>query len=374
MTFAPVIFLFFTENGLSMTQILLLQSIYAIFTVILEIPTGTIGDYFGRKLSVSLGTFIFAFGIGIYSFGNSFTFFLVAELICALGGALISGSDMALIHSTLKSLKRDKEYKKIEGTTNSIRLTGMMLASLAGGLIGNFSLRLTLLVAGFMVFIAFLVSLTFKEPKLIVEKDKKESFNEIIVSSIKLIKNHNLLLWLIIFSSFMIGLGQIIHWYYQPYFLLVNISVAYFGFIYVVLELLSIVASRFTNEIETYFKGQKSLILLSLLLIIPTLFLGLFVHVFSILFFILHKIFFGIVGTILSDKVLKIIPSSKAATILSMGNLGRRFVYAMIGPIIGYLSDIYSLSYALIAFSIIVTVISIILFSFYKFIPEKMKA
>ena len=76
MTFAPVIFLFFTENGLSMTQILFLQSIYAIFTVILEIPTGTIGDYFGRKLSVSLGTFIFAFGIGIYSFGNSFTFFL----------------------------------------------------------------------------------------------------------------------------------------------------------------------------------------------------------------------------------------------------------------------------------------------------------
>ena len=51
----PVIALFFTENGLTLTQISLLQSCFSIALLSLEIPTGYISDRWGRKTSLIIG-------------------------------------------------------------------------------------------------------------------------------------------------------------------------------------------------------------------------------------------------------------------------------------------------------------------------------
>jgi MFS family permease len=48
----PIIVLFWQDNGLSMAQIMILQSIYSILVVVLEIPTGYIADIYGRKKSL----------------------------------------------------------------------------------------------------------------------------------------------------------------------------------------------------------------------------------------------------------------------------------------------------------------------------------
>ena len=45
----PIIVLFWQENGLSLTQIMILQSLFSIAMVILEIPTGYLADIYGRK-------------------------------------------------------------------------------------------------------------------------------------------------------------------------------------------------------------------------------------------------------------------------------------------------------------------------------------
>ena len=51
----PVIALFYTQHGLSLTQIMLLQSIFSVALFSLEIPTGYISDRFGRKHSIAIG-------------------------------------------------------------------------------------------------------------------------------------------------------------------------------------------------------------------------------------------------------------------------------------------------------------------------------
>jgi len=48
----PIIVLFWQDNGLSMMQIMILQSIYAILVTVLEIPTGYIADIYGRRKSL----------------------------------------------------------------------------------------------------------------------------------------------------------------------------------------------------------------------------------------------------------------------------------------------------------------------------------
>lgn len=45
----PIIVLFWQDNGLSLTQVMILQSIFSLMIVILEIPTGYFADIYGRK-------------------------------------------------------------------------------------------------------------------------------------------------------------------------------------------------------------------------------------------------------------------------------------------------------------------------------------
>lgn len=50
-----VFLLFLAEKGMSVTQIALYQALFNIATVVLELPTGLVGDFFGKKFFDSSG-------------------------------------------------------------------------------------------------------------------------------------------------------------------------------------------------------------------------------------------------------------------------------------------------------------------------------
>ena len=93
----PIIVLFFQENGLSMKEILLLQSLFSIGVVLFEIPSGYFSDVVGRKTTIVLGCIFGFLGLLTYSFSYGFIGFLIAELLLGLGTSFISGTDSAII-------------------------------------------------------------------------------------------------------------------------------------------------------------------------------------------------------------------------------------------------------------------------------------
>ena len=96
----PIIVLFWQQNGLSLTQIMFLQSFFAIMAVVLEIPTGYFADIFGRKKSIVLGIFFWAMGVIGYSLSFNFFHFLIAEAFFGFGVAFLSGANTALIYDS----------------------------------------------------------------------------------------------------------------------------------------------------------------------------------------------------------------------------------------------------------------------------------
>lgn len=111
---------FFTQwGGISMFQVQFLQSWFMFWNFILEVPTGVVADYFGRKKSVILGLIFYGIGVLIYGFIPSFYMFLVCEFILALGVALMSGADKALFFDSLKDIGEEKECKKLFGKAYS---------------------------------------------------------------------------------------------------------------------------------------------------------------------------------------------------------------------------------------------------------------
>src|SRR5687768_254396 len=89
--FAGVLIPFFTQHGgLSLTQVQLLQSWFMLCFFLLEIPTGAVADYFGRKQSLIFGAVLSSIGIAYYGLvPPSFIAFMIGEFVLAAAMALI---------------------------------------------------------------------------------------------------------------------------------------------------------------------------------------------------------------------------------------------------------------------------------------------
>src|SRR5210317_775949 len=93
MLIMPIVALFYNENGLDELDIYLLQAIYSLSVVIMEIPSGYMADIVGRKKTLVLGGVLGTLGFVIYSISSSFLGFLIAEVTLGIGGSFISGAD-----------------------------------------------------------------------------------------------------------------------------------------------------------------------------------------------------------------------------------------------------------------------------------------
>ena len=97
----PIIVIYWQNNGLEMQDIFILQVIFSIAVVILEVPSGYIADRFGRTLSLKLGAVAMTTGYFLYWWFPVFLGFIAAELLLALSASFLSGAKEALIHESL---------------------------------------------------------------------------------------------------------------------------------------------------------------------------------------------------------------------------------------------------------------------------------
>ncbi len=361
--FSPVIVLFWQSKGLDMTQILTLQSIYAIGALVLELPTGGFADYFGKKLSLIFGSLFFSLGLFWYGLSSHFWQFVIGELTCATGMAFISGADRAFIHQTLKSLGREKDYNKTEGSVRGLNQVFQALGNIGGGFIGSISLGLTLIATGFSTLVAFITGLSFSKTKEELPREEQTNYLQILKESVKIVKSDNEVLWLTLFFAIINSLVFATNWFSQPYLQMLKVPVVYFGFIFATFSLVSAFCSSQTSRLSMWLK-DKVFIVISLLSVIPTLILGIFPSIYVIPLFSLFGIITVVNQTLIGEKTLALIPPERSATILSFQSLIRRIVYALFIPFLGMISDRFGIKMAMQFNALFLAVLLVSLFTF----------
>ncbi len=342
----PVIVLFWQDNGLSLTEIMILQSIFAIMTATLEIPTGYFADIHGRKKTLILASFSMLLGITFYSFGYNFLQFLIAEFFFALGSSLISGTKSAFVFDTLKDLKKEKQFKKIWGNILFVGLFTLALSGIIGSFIAKINLRYTLFAS--IPFFALLipVSLSLKEPKrhkiIIKESYRKELIK---IMQFTLIKNKKLR-WLILYSGIIFAFNQSALWLYQPYFKITGLKITYFGLVFASFQIVSALSSKYAYKLEKKLGQKYSLGVLIFLLSTSYFLMSNFIFLFSFSFCFIQQFIRGFRNTVITDYINRLVDSDIRATTLSVENFTGKLIYATILPLIGYIADIYTLQQA----------------------------
>ncbi len=349
--FFPVIVLFWQSHGLTMTQIMLLQSIYSIGVIILELPTGAFADYFGKRKSLILGAAFWSVGFIWYGASTHFWQFVVGELVVGIGSAFISGADRVYIHELLKEENKEHEFKKTEGKARGIIQIASAIASIGGGIIGSISLAFTLFATGIATFVSLIVGLSFPGIKEDKKTQKRIGFVQTIKESVLLIRSHKRLLWLTLFFACFYGLLWPLNLYTQPFLKLLGVPVLYFGFAFFVINLIVGVGSAFTHQFELFTK-KYVFIIMSAIVVFSLFLIVLTKNIFVFPLWSLFLTFIFMNQTIISDKVLQIVPAQQATTVLSFQSLLRRLVYAMVGPILGIATDMFGIQTALFYYAI----------------------
>ncbi len=341
---------FFTEWGsISFTQIMILQSWFMLCIFFLEIPTGTVADYLGRKHSMIFGILINIIGALVYVSMPNFYVFMFAEFLWAMAAALFSGADEAFTYDTLKKIKKTKQSKNIFARMHSSHLLGIMIGAIAGGFIAStFGLTAPMFLMVVPFTIALIVAMTLKEPKTRKKIESRRYIN-ILKGGVKHFYRSKVLKILALDMIFIASIGYFIIWLYQPMLMQAGVDIAFFGLIHAAFVASQIIIMNNYSRFEKILGSKRRLIFLSALITGVMLIIG---GLTTFVPMVIAVIILG-GGFALSRRPLfisymnKHIPSAKRATVLSSISMLRRFVLVAVNPIVGLLVD-WSLNYTLI--------------------------
>ncbi len=347
MLYMPYVVPFYTSNGLDMQQVMILQAVYSISIVVLEIPSGYFADVIGRRRTLIIGTILGAAGFSIYSFSYGFLGFLLAELVLGFGQSFISGADSAMLYDSLLERKEEKKYIKYEGRMVSIGNIAEASAGIVGGLLALISLRTNLYAQAFVSFLAIPAAILLVEPGTHT-RIKTFTFNTILdVVKDSLFINKELRTN--IFLSAIIGTATLtMAWFAQPYFKHIGLPLTLYGGMWTALNLVVGLAAMTAYKLESRIGARPTVLGLTILIPAGYIILG-FMHTYwALIILFIFYIIRGIATPILKDYIHRLSRSDVRATVLSVRNFIIRLCFVIVGPAMGMMTDNMGLKTALL--------------------------
>jgi MFS family permease len=370
--FVPIIVLFWQSKGLSMTQIYFLESLFALFVMVLEIPSGAFADRFGEKKAMLIGAACVGLASIFYGISNNFYHFLFSELVWGIGISFMSGADSTFLFNSLKALGRDDEYNHIEGNSYGFKLAGAGTGAFLGGFLASISLPIPFFVTGLSSVILFLIILRTIEPRH-YSKVKTSNYKIILFESFKFIKKQKLVRWYLIFFGIMSSYN-LIFWLYQPYLSMLGLPIQFFGIIFLLLNYTASFFSSKAKKIDSFFSKDGDIylwILFSLILLIPFFILPYFVSFIGLVFLFFHQILRGAFKPLIKKRILEHTYENKRATILSCASFSERLNKMLLGPIVGIIVDSKGLLNGIKYIGLFFVPVIITILILYKKIPKR---
>ncbi len=336
--FSPIIVLFWLDNGLSLTKIMLLQSIFSVSLIAFEVPSGYISDRIGKRYALSLAGLFISAALVSYSLSSSFSGFLISEIIWAAGIALFSGSDSAYIYERLKSQKKEKSYKKVMGKALFFSLMAISISSILGGIIAKAGYRLCFIASIPFMLSLIPIALSLEEKKR-KEKKEKSHLSEIFYALRYSLAENKKLRAIIIYSALLIGINNSVWVLYQPYLKISSIRIELFGIIFAAFNAIAAISSKYAQKIEKHIGIKKLIIFLPVFFALSAFGMSrLFFMSFSLI--AIQQIIRGMAFPLATSYINKHSPKKLKATVLSISNMLMRLSYATTIPFLGAIADI----------------------------------
>lgn len=345
--FIPVAVLFFAAAGLSLAEIMLLQSIFSLAMVLLEIPTGYISDRWGRKNTLIASCILDIVGIGIYAMSYSFWGFVVGEILLAFGSSLHSGTVEALTYDSLLEIGQERRNRQAAGRLIFAGMLGQAFAALLGGVAAVVSLRLTLWLTLIPLAGALVVALSLYEPKRLGHEEQKhwQVLKKIAADALV----HNASVRSVIILSSVIGtMTLLLFWYSQPYQQEVGLPLSLFGVVHAVMLGSTAVAALWTHKLVAKIDDRCLMVVAAVVVVAMCLALSLPASMLGLVWLLIGRSVWGVTSVVSGDLINRLTVSGRRATVLSIRSCIGRLMFVAVAPLAGQVADASTLPQVLL--------------------------
>lgn len=397
-----ILTLYYLWRGLSYFDIALVQSVGAIATAVLEIPTGWISDRCGHHIVLKIASFSRLVAIVTLTFANSFLLMVASELFFSLASASQSGAGSAfLFEATNANSRMDRKngayaliLSKMTGTQSIIRITVRLIAPVL------FSINpLTpFVISIFVYFLGLLVTLEFKEndvspnrgsnclpedgfirtktSKLNLKENVQTFFQELI----KIVKT-NIFISLCTVSAISLILVSNYSQFIAPNLTSMGFDIKFLGIVTAAASLGEFFGSRLTAKIVKTLKNfyKKSagviiafsenaefLVILGVLSVIAILMLcaGLIPSIYVCIFtYVAINLFSTTLSILINNQMNLIAEENNRATLLSVSNQIEEIASVVSDPLIGIALDFSGFGTTYVGLGCITLVVIAFIFS-----------
>ena len=374
-----ILTLYYLWRGLSYFDIALVQSVGAIATAVLEIPTGWISDRCGHHIVLKIASFSRLVAIVTLTFANSFLLMVASELFFSLASASQSGAGSAfLFEATNANSGMDRKngayaliLSKMTGTQSIIRITVRLIAPVL------FSINplIPFVISIFVYFLGLLVTLEFKENDVspnrrnncLPEEDGfirtrtsklnlKENVQTFFQELIKIVKT-NIFISLCTVSAISLILVSNYSQFIAPNLTSMGFDIKFLGIVTAAASLGEFFGSRLTarivktlknsykksaGDIITFSGNVEFLVILAILSVIAILMLcaGLIPSIFVCIFtYVAINLFSTTLSIFINNQMNLIAEENNRATLLSVSNQIEEIASVVSDPLIGIALD-----------------------------------
>jgi MFS family permease len=145
----PVIGVLFLDLGLTLEQYALLNVIWAVVIIVLEIPSGALADVIGRKRVVVVAAALMVVEMAVFAFAprGAWLFWLLVlnRILSGAAEACASGADEALAYDSLPEADRKTTWPRVLESLMRWKSGGFFVAMVSGAVLFDQSLMASLL-------------------------------------------------------------------------------------------------------------------------------------------------------------------------------------------------------------------------------------
>lgn len=247
----PVLYLFYTDNGITLGDFFLLQGLSSLTCLLLDVPMGYVADRVSKKkILIFSGLILLLRFILLYFWPSKMTIFL-GEFLYAFVIVSFVGTGDSYIYELLKTQNKTTAMLKRYGRLYFWISLGTSISSLSGAWLfklygADTVILLTIIFAAISTFLLFFI------PDIQQLEEKQNTLGEKYLSlykSIKYVCSKPEFLTLIGYSAFLTATYQIFMWSMQPVMKMALVPVTLFGVIFFLNHMARASGSFFAHNI-----------------------------------------------------------------------------------------------------------------------------
>lgn len=144
----------------------LLETVMIVTCILTEIPTGALADLLGKRKTLILSFFLSAIANIWMGFAPNVLNMALSLVLLNIGGTFASGAFEALVYDSLKQERKTNNYTRVLGNISTIRMLALGVASVIGGYVAVYDIRLPYHLNGIGQIIAMFTAFLLIEPKV----------------------------------------------------------------------------------------------------------------------------------------------------------------------------------------------------------------